>query len=93
MNKLKTNYENAVAAYIAKFEKKQELDLEHWVEFGEIACFGDVFFFNFSDIRLDIDNNIEKGLIIKYTYDSIDHDPKRMNYKSYTMGLRFEQIK
>lgn len=93
--KLKEQYENIVMEYIQKFCKKQELTFEHWVgdEIGGIACFGDVFFYNFNDIVWDINSNQSKGLIVKWMYDSCDNPDKSINYFSYSKGLRFNDLK
>jgi len=60
-------YESICNEYIKLFEAKQEMHFDGWISVpGEIACFGDVLFFNFYDIKRDIDENIEKGLINGY---------------------------
>lgn len=94
MKNLKAKYERIVDAYIKEFEKKQEVELEYWVgdEVGGICSFGDVLFFSFDDIRLDIDTNQPKGQIIDWLYDTMEHNGDRMNYKSWSMGLRYSDI-
>ena len=37
---MKYGYERAVNNYIQEFEAKQSVELEFWVRFGELACFG-----------------------------------------------------
>ena len=67
VNKLQQQYHKIVNKYIRKFEKKQGMYFEYWVadRKGEVACFGD-FFFEFSELRFDIDNNITVGKIIDW---------------------------
>lgn len=93
MNPLKYNYEKSVEAYINAFCVKQEMDFESWVanDVGTIACFGDVMYFGFDDIRYDIDTNQPAGQIITWLYDAIDHEGININYRSYSKGLRYEK--
>lgn len=83
---------NAVKGYIAAFEKKQGLKLEFWVadDIGGTACFGD-WFFNFDDIRLDIDREVPADTILEW-YDTIEHDKPSVNYASYLKGMRAENL-
>lgn len=92
---LKNRFDLICSEYIKKFEEKQELYFEGWVgdNIGEIATFGDVYFFNFDDIRYDIDNEIVRGLIKNWLHDSINNKYKNINYKSYAQGLMFDDIK
>lgn len=94
MKSLKEKYERIVNAYIKEFEKKQDMQLEFWVgdEVGGICTFGDVLFFSFDDIRHDIDTNQPKGQILDWLYQSIERDGHTMNYKSWSMGLRYSDI-
>lgn len=80
--------------YIKKFEKKHDCRFEHAVSDNlmGIICFGDVLFFDINDIIYDIDTNQPKGLIIDWLYDGIYQD-NYINFKSYSKGLRYEQIK
>ena len=94
INKLKSEYEYIVSKYIEIFCEKQDTEFEGWVgdTVGGIACFGDVMFFSFGDIVLDINSSQEKGLIINWIYDCCDNPDKSLNYYSYTKGLRFTDI-
>ena len=91
MEQIIINYENACNILVAEFEKKQEIDFDGWVgdEIGEIALFSGEYFFNLSDIVLDLKTNQPKGLILKWFNESIDFH-HYINYKSYKMGLRYE---
>lgn len=75
--------------YIELFEKKQELKFEFAVsdDLMGIINFGDVLYFNITDIVYDIDTNQPKGLIINWLYDNLDSD-KKINFYSYSKGLR-----
>ena len=94
LSKLKEQYEMIVSEYIRKFCNKQGLAFEHWAgdAIGGIACFGDIFYFNFSDIVFDINSRQHKGLIISWLYDSVDNPGKSINYFSYSKGLRCGDI-
>lgn len=93
--KLKENLENAISDIVKEFENKHECELEYWVsdDITGIACFGDVLFLNLSDICFDIFTNQPKELIFKWIYDCIDYPDQNINFKSYSMGLRFEDLK
>jgi hypothetical protein len=95
ITELQSNYNNAVNEYIKVFEKKHGYYFTDWVgsEVGGIACFIEQYFFNFSDIKLDIDQKVKKNLIFEYQDDCLSHPKKTINFKSYVMGLRFEDIK
>ena len=95
ITELQSNYNNAVNEYIKVFEKKHGYSFTDWVgnDVGEIACFIEQYFFNFTDIKYDIDNKVKKNLIFQYQDDCLAHPKKKMNFKSYAMGLRFEDIK
>ena len=92
--KIKQEFEAAVHKIIKAFEKKQDLEFQFFVadDVTDVAFFGDVDFFKFSDIYHDITTNQPKGLIKKCLYECLDHD-SYINYKSYCMGLRHENIK
>ena len=95
MSKLKEKYEFIVNEYIKEFCDKQELDFDFWLgdQIGGIAFFGDALFFNFTDIVFDINSEQPKNLIIDWIYDSIDNSDVRINYYSYSKGLRFNDLK
>ena len=84
---LKKEFNTIVNKYLKVFETKQELYFDYWVGdyVGEIAVFGD-FFFNFDDIRLDIDNNIVSGKIIDWYDWSVENEDTTVNYKSWVKG-------
>jgi hypothetical protein len=97
IKKLKEQYEAACKDYVKIFCDKQEIDFNGWVsgEIGGIAMFCDQYFFNISDIVLDVNTMQKKHLILEWQNDYLDSNfsNQQINYKSYTMGLRYEQLK
>ena len=96
-NKLKQQFEKVVDAYIEEFCKKQEIDMifkdaENWVikDKGGIIDICDMFL-SFDDIRLDIDQEAPKGLIIEW-YWANDYEKQSINYYSYIKGLRHKDL-
>lgn len=89
---------DVLSAYIQMFEDKHELDLQYIVndDIMGVLDFGDVYFFNTTDVVYDIDHDLPKGLILQWAEDSIDDskNPARqtINLLSYAMGLRFEDL-
>jgi hypothetical protein len=92
MSNLKSKYKDIVEAYMDAFCKKQDMVLESWVanDIGTIACFGDVMYFGFDDIRYDIDTNQPVGQILDWLYSSIDNPDTHINYKHWCKGLRYK---
>lgn len=97
---LKEQYEQAVNRYIEKFVKKHGYEFTDWVadEVGGIAVFIEQYYFNFTDIKYDIDNKVKKGLIFQHQDDSVEHhltvnQEEIINFRSYAMGLRYEHLK
>lgn len=96
LKELKEAYHKAVEGYIEAFMKKQGLQCNEWVggNIGGVIECGDMFF-NFDDIVIDIDNNVPKEVIIEWYWYSlgVDEHKRRINYNSWVMGLRGEDIK
>ena len=97
---VKAQYENACNEYVRVFSEKQGLEFDGWVgdEVGGIASFISQYFFNISDITFDINTNQPVRLILYWQEDGTDYNMRRekteyINYKSYTMGLRYEDLK
>lgn len=90
---LKKQYEDACLNYVHKFCNRQDMDFEHWVgdEIGGVAACSDMFF-NFSDIILDVNTQQGKGLIVDWYYECLDNENKTINYRSWIMGLRFDDL-
>jgi len=99
LQKLNKKYEFVCNEYIRKFCNKQEIDFDEWIgdEIGGIASFCSQYFFNLADIILDLNTNQPKGIILDWQSDGVDchfSNPEivSINYKSYTMGLRYEHL-
>lgn len=92
--RLKDNLEKATMDIVKAFEKKQEMYFQFFVadDVTGIACFGDVLYFNISDICHDIFTEQPKGLIVEWLEDCLDNPELTINYQSYCMGLRFKDI-
>lgn len=82
---LKTKYEKIVEQYLIAFVEKQELDIENceWVanRVGEILSVNEQYYFNFDDIRFDVDNNVKAELIFRWHDESLDNYYKKKKYK------------
>ena len=82
---LKNIYEKIVEQYLIAFVEKQELDIEncYWVadRLGEVLSVNEQYYFNFDNIRFDVDNNVKAGLIFKWQQESIDNYFNKKKYK------------
>ena len=98
--KLHLDYCKICNDFIAAFEEKQDIEFNYWVgdEVGGIASFAWQYFFNLSDIILDIITNQPKGKILDWQDEDLDFCmdkpfPTSINYKSYVIGLRLKNLK
>ncbi|TXD47360.1 hypothetical protein [Polaribacter sp. IC073] len=93
--KLKKDLEKSVYKIIKAFEKKHDVYFQYFVcdDVTGMASFGDVLYFNISDICFDIFSEQPKGLIIEWLEDSLENEEENINYQSYARGLRFEDAK
>lgn len=100
LNKMKLieNYEKSCNDIVKAFCKKQDIEFDFWVadEVGGIAGFASQYFFNVSDLVLDLKTNQPKGFILDWQSESTEYNMfrsnkkrKNINYNSYIMGLRF----
>ena len=84
--KLKNKYKKIVEQYLLAFVQKQDLDIEncYWVadRVGEILSVNEQYYFNFNDIRFDVDNNVKAGVILEWQNECIDNNFK-VNYENY----------
>ena len=97
-DQLRKEWEEILMGYIRKFEEKHDVELQYAVDddIMGVLDFGDVYFFNTTDVVYDIDHDLPKGLILQWAEDSADDNknPTRqtINLQSYAMGLRFEDL-
>lgn len=93
--RLKKEFEKACKGYVEVFMKKQglveddgELYPHEWLgsDVGGVLIVGDEYI-SFDDIRVDVDQNIERGKYFDYYYHSVEGGYKG-NYRSYLMGRR-----
>jgi hypothetical protein len=97
---LALRYALSVKDYVQMFCDKQDLQFDGWVggDIGGIAGFAGEYHFNISDITFDIDKGCPPGLILRWQLEGIEAHLLNpgvhsfMNYKSYSMGLRYHQI-
>lgn len=97
MKTLKERYEDICTEYVLKFLKKQGFYTKEdgyypydWIanEVGSILSVNDdSYVFSMNEIRIDIDENIRKGTIIKFYNYTVDNQ-RCINYQSYLKGLR-----
>ena len=99
LQELNRQYEFVCNEWIQKFCNKQQIDFDGWVgdEIGGIASFACQYFFNLSDIILDLNTKQPKGNILNWQSEDVDfnmfnENQQHINYKSYTMGLRRKQL-
>ena len=97
MSKLSDDFEMIVGEYMMEFCRKQEMDFDYWVgdNIGEVAAMGE-YFFDFMDIKRDIDYDVPKGEILYWFLSNMelyDRHGRTINYKSYIMGLRSVDLK
>ena len=91
MESLSKRYESICNEYLDLFCKKHEVYHTGWIgnQVGGIIEISDAFF-NFDDIRLDIDLDAlkgEKSSIWDWYWSNIDSE-QMINYYSYLKGLR-----
>ena len=91
LQELKKQYEFICNECIKKFCYKQKIQFDGWIgdEVGGIACFVSQYYFSLSDIILDLNTKQQKWLILEWQDDGIE-EVSKINYKSYTMGLRYD---
>ena len=99
LSELNKQWDFVCNEWVRKFCNKQSISFDGWLgnEVGGIASFACQYYFNLSDIILDINTKQPKGLILNWQNDGVDFNmfnehPQHINYKSYTMGLRYEQL-
>lgn len=100
LKELNRQHEFVCNEWVQKFCNKQGIEFDGWVsdEIGGIALFNCQYSFSLSDIILDIKTKQPRGRILDWQNEGVEFnmsnkDHQHMNYKSYTMGLRYEQLK
>lgn len=99
IEKIKQKYDACCNDIITLFCEKQNIEFDGWIadEIGGIAGFATQYFFNISDLMLDLTTKQPKRLILDWQNDMTDFNMCRekrlyINYKSYTMGLRSKDL-
>ena len=99
LQQLKKQYEFVCNEYIKKFCNKQGIEFDGWIgdEVGGIASFACQYFFNLSDIILDLNTKQPKGNILDWQSEGVDFNmfnekQQHINYKSYTIGVRYKDL-
>lgn len=78
------------------FAEKQDLEFEGFVgdDPAGVACFSWSYFFNLSEIYLDLSTNQPKGLIKEWnaeiTEQRLNGNEKYINYFHWTLGKRYD---
>ncbi len=87
IKQLKTELEKNINLYIEKFCKKHDLYFEYWIadRVGGICQISE-YYFNFEDIRIDLELKQPKDFIIDW-YDANLENEEYINYTSYIKGL------
>lgn len=90
---MKESFNLAVMKYVNYFLEKQGYEyIESWCGgVGDIAEIADRYF-NFRDIKYDIDTEQPKGRIIDWDDMCWENQNFKINYQSYCMGLRPQHI-
>lgn len=92
----KKGFEFYVHRYLELFCEKQGFvyDKREWVGniIGEVICINDMLV-KLSDIRIDIDRNITKGIFSEWYWTVTESDLPYINYNSWVMGLRHKDLK
>ena len=95
--RLRDKLDDILKEYIRLFEEKHEVFFDCAVGDDLIGLlgFGD-YLFKTRDVIYDIDNDLPKNLIFQWQDDSFDSSKNpqhaKMNFQSYAMGLRFEDL-
>lgn len=99
LQQLKKQYEFVCNEYVKKFCNKQGIEFDGWIgdEVGGIASFAYQYFFNLSDIILDLNTKQPKGNILDWQSEGVDFNmfnekQQHINYKSYTIGVRYKDL-
>lgn len=91
MKELKKELEDCIGLYVKKFCKKHDIEFEFWVSdmTGTVGCFAD-YYFNFEDIRLDLELDRPKDDIFDWYEQSLEIHRKgkeTFNYYSWILAM------
>jgi hypothetical protein len=88
LKELRNKLDTLLMQYVLIFADKHKMFFDYWIADlpGTIAVFGD-YFFNFDDIRLDIDTNQDELVILEW-YDATLTSKVKFNYFSWIKGYR-----
>jgi len=93
------NFEKSIQSMIDIFCHKHDTNFDYAVgdDLTGVLCFGDNFF-NIGDVYLDLKENKPKGLIFEWQNYLTDHNIRNnvnefINFSSYCIGARFEEVK
>jgi len=96
---IKKSYETIRDNYVLNFLNKNDWELnmsdikDECYYIGGVVSYGD-YYFDFDDIRYDVDNDIPKGEYFKYYDYVLEHSMNgypNINYKTYLMGYRHKK--
>lgn len=92
LEKLNNRYEKISNKFVQLFCNKQKLDFDGWIgnEVGGIAGFVSQYFFDLSDIRLDLTTDQPVGQILDWQNENVNiiNPSQRIDYKSYISKLK-----
>ena len=88
LKELNKQYEFVCNEWVQKFCNKQQIECDGWVgdEIGGIASFACQYFFNLSDIILDLNTKQPKGQILDWQNEDVEfnmfnENQQHINYK------------
>ena len=89
---LKDRFNEICCDYVDRFCRKHEFNPKDvsWVNIGGIVSIAD-YFFSFDNIRYDIDNRVNKSMMIEfydYSLDKYSQGINCPNYENYIKGAR-----
>jgi len=88
MKTLAEKYEKIVKKYEKKFCRKHGFELGYWIggDVGEMYETADMYF-KFHEMKYDIDTEQPENYLLEW-YENDLLQTKKVNYKSYCLGLR-----
>ena len=102
IEKLMSKLKNCCEDVVMRFAEKQGLNFEFFVgdNFTDVASFGSIYYFSFTDICYDLFTDQPKGQILiwleNYCHElskDLSKEAKYINYYAYCKGLRYDDLK